>query len=321
MDKDLLARVGFPHYSAEEFDSEKIVLRGGQEAVLWVHADSGHAILDPKFWVGSDYYQEEYRSEYSAESAGTRVEPEEHFNIYRDLNEKQFAQFAEHLTSETRYLEIGCSFGGVLKLVADFGVGVCHGIEPNEEDTQFIQKVCPQAKIFNSTFEDLDLKSEYYDVVTSFEALEHMVSPGSILQKTAGLMKHNGVINIEVPNHKDLLLSCYENIGYESFYYHKAHIHYFTKESLSNLLEVCGFDGATSSFLMYPLFNHVFWHQNRSPQPSAQVAMATPRPSSEKSAAGVAINEFFARAEKEYETIVNQYMVGDCLVYQGKRRE
>ena len=91
MDKDLLARVGFFHYNAEEFESRKVVLRGGQEAVLWVHVDSGHGILDPRFWVGSDYYQESYRAEYSAESAGSRVAPEEHFNTYRALNEKQFA--------------------------------------------------------------------------------------------------------------------------------------------------------------------------------------------------------------------------------------
>jgi len=320
MDKEFLARVGFSHYSAEEFKSKNIVLRGGQEAVLWVHADSGHGILDPKFWVGSDYYQESYRSEFSAQSAGTKVTPEEHCNIYRDLNEKQFSQFADHLTPETRYLEIGCSFGGVLRRVAEFGVDVCHGIEPNEEDARFVQKACPQSKIFNSTFEELDLESEYYEVVASFEALEHMVSPGNILQKAAGVMKKNGFINIEVPNHKDLLLSCYENISYDSFYYHKAHIHYFTKESLFTLLEVCGFAGEVSSFLMYPFFNHVFWHQNQGPQSSAKVALAKPRPASEESVAGAEINKFFKQVEQDYENLVNRHMVGDCLVYQGRKQ-
>jgi hypothetical protein len=155
MDKDFLARVGFSHYNAEDFESKNIVLRGGQEAVLWVHSLSGHGILDSQFLVDGDYYQKDYRSEYSAQSAGSKVAPEEHRSIYRELNEKQFAQFADHLTPETRYLEIGCSFGGVLKRVADFGVDACHGIEPNEEDAQFVQKTCPQSKIFNSTFEEL----------------------------------------------------------------------------------------------------------------------------------------------------------------------
>ena len=320
MDKDFLARVGFSHYNAEDFELKNIVLRGGEEAVLWVHSFSGHGILDSQFLVDSNYYQENYRSEYSAQSAGSKVAPEEHFKIYRDFNGKQFAQFSDHLTHDTRYLEIGCSFGGVLQQVADFGVEACHGIEPNEEDAQFVQKVCPQSKIFNSTFEELDLESEYYEVVASFEALEHMVSPGSILQKTAGVMKQNGLINIEVPNHGDLLLSCYENIDYEKFYYHKAHIHYFTKESLFTLLEVCGFAGEVSSFLMYPFFNHVFWHQNQGPQSSAKVALAKPRPASEESVAGAEINKFFKQVEQDYENLVNRHMVGDCLVYQGRKQ-
>ncbi len=320
MDKEFLARVGFSHYNAEDFEPKDIVLRGGEKAVLWVHSTSGHGVLDSKFLVDGDYYQEDYRLEYSAQSAGAKVVPEEHFKIYRDFNERQFLQFSDQLTHDSHYLEIGCSFGGVLKRVADFGVDVCHGIEPNEEDVQFIQKMCPESKIFNSIFEDLELEQEYYDVVASFEALEHMVSPGRILQKASGVMKKNGFINIEVPNHRDLLLGCYKNISYEKFYYHNAHIHYFTKESLSRLLEVCGFDGAVSSFLMYPFFNHVFWHQNHGPQSSAQIAMATPKPASEGSIAGAAINEFFAQVEKDYEKLVNRHMVGDCLVYKGRKR-
>ena len=320
MDKDFLVRVGFSHYNIEDFEPKNVVLRGGEEAILWVHSISGHGILEQKFLVDSDYYESDYRLEYSAQSEGTKVAPEEHSKIYSDVNERQFAQFSEHLTHDARYLEIGCSFGGVLKRVADFGVDICHGIEPNEEDVQFVQKMCPGAKVFNSSIENLDLEQGSYDMVASFEVLEHVVSPARVLKKAAGVMKKNGFINIEVPNHKDLLLSCYKNIFYEKFYYHKAHIHYFTRESLSKLLEVCGFDGEVSSFLMYPFFNHVFWHQNRGPQSSAQIAFATPQPASEESVAGAAINEFFVQVEKDYEKLVNQHVVGDTLVFQGRKR-
>ena len=89
MDKDFLGRVGLSHYSKEEFEPKNIVLRGGQKAILWVHMISGHGILDPKFWVGGDYYQKNYRSEYSSESVGSHVSPKELNNIYCGLNEKQ----------------------------------------------------------------------------------------------------------------------------------------------------------------------------------------------------------------------------------------
>ena len=321
MDKYFLERVGLSHYSKEEFEPRNIVLRGGQKAILWVHMVSGHGILDPKFWVDDDYYQKNYRSEYSSESVGSHVSPKEHSNIYCGLNEKQFSQFSTFLTHDTRYLEIGCSFGGVLKKVTDFGVGVCHGIEPNKEDAQFVQKVCPQSKIFNTTFEDIDLQLDYYEVVTSFEVLEHAISPSSVLKKAASVMKKNGLINFEVPNHVDVLLSTYKNTAYENFFYHKAHTHYFTKESLDRLFEVCGFVGTVSSFLMYPFFNHVFWNQSQGPQPSAKVALETLQPASEESATGIEINKFFAQVEHDYESIVNRHMVGDCLVYQGRKNK
>ena len=320
MDKEFLERVGFSHYNPEDFDPKNVVLRGGEKVILWVHSISGHGILESKFLIGSEYYREDYRSEYSAKSEGTRMSPEEHFKIYRDFNERQFSRFACQLTQDTRYLEVGCSFGGVLKKVADFGVNACHGIEPNEKDVQFIRRICPESKIFNSPFEDLELKQEYYDVVTSFQVLEHMVSPSRVLKKASDLMSKNGHIYIEVPNHKDLLLSCFKNISYEKFYYHKSHIHYFTQTSLAQLLEICGFDGAVSSFLMYPFFNHIFWHQNHGPQSSAQTALETPRPASDDSVAGMAINDFFTQVEKDYENLVNQHMVGDCLVYKGRKR-
>jgi len=71
---------------------------------------------------------------------------------------------------------------------------------------------------------------------------------------------------------------------------------------------------------MYPFFNHVFWHQNRGPQSSAEIALTTPRPASDDSVAGAAINDFFAQVEKDYENLVNQHVAGDCLIYKGKKR-
>ena len=71
---------------------------------------------------------------------------------------------------------------------------------------------------------------------------------------------------------------------------------------------------------MYPFFNHVSWNQNQGPQPSAKIALETPQPASEESAAGIEINKFFAQVEHDYENIVNRHMAGDCLIYQGKKK-
>ena len=71
---------------------------------------------------------------------------------------------------------------------------------------------------------------------------------------------------------------------------------------------------------MYPFFNHVSWNQSKGPQRSAKIALEIPQLASEESAAGIEINKFFAQVKQDYESIVNRHMVGDCLIYQGKKK-
>ena len=319
MDHSLLEKTGFTHHNPEDYSVREITLRGGATARLWVHSKSGHGILDPAHWVSETYYEEEYRKEFSAESDGKLVEAARHFEIYRQLNTRQLAQFSKFLTANTHYLEVGCSFGGVLSQVAALGVAVCHGVEPNRYDARFVMKNVPSAQVFNTLLQDADLDGHGYDVICSFEVMEHVPSPRAFIETIMPVLKPGGVVNIEVPNHHDVLLKHYPMSGYENFYYHEAHIHFFTHPSLHELFEQCGFSGEVSSFLMYPFFNNVYWQQNCGPQPSASMAHATPQPATVDNSTGRAINAFYRRVEQEYEALVNQHMVGDCLVYQGRK--
>lgn len=294
------------------------MLRDGREAFIFVHRITGHGILDSAYWEEQGYYGEDYRNEFGAE-IGKKVLPSDNLQIYDDLNERQFQTFLKHLTKETRLLEIGCSFGGILNRVANFGVAISHGVEPNKQDAEFVQYNNKKAKIFNSTFENANLPDDYYDIIVSIEVLEHIVSPRSFLQKCYTVLRRGGLIHIEVPNHNDALLNAYKNAAYEKFYYRKVHIHYFTKDSLLSLCRECGFEGSVISFLMYPFFNHVWWYQNNKPQSSATTALSTPAPADENTLVEKAINEFYEKVENEYETLINANMLGDCLIFQGQR--
>ena len=169
-------------------------------------------------------------------------------------------------------------------------------------------------------FEETELNNNYYDVLVAFEVLEHTISPKSFLKKANEVLIDGGAITIEVPNHDDVLLSCYDSSTYEKFYYHKAHIHYFTPQSLVELCSDCGFIGKSYSFLMYPFFNHVYWAQNNKPQGSAYVALDTPIPTDGKSEINKEINDFYKKVELEYEKIINKNNVGDCLIFKGIKK-
>jgi 2-polyprenyl-3-methyl-5-hydroxy-6-metoxy-1,4-benzoquinol methylase len=319
INNDTFKTVGFADTCGEDYLEKQVVLRDGRDAVVWVNKKTGHGILDPKYCESQDFYSEDYRKQFSAE-IGRKVKAVEHLKIYNDLNEKQFRIFAHLLDKKTKFLEIGCSFGGILKRVAQFGPTVCHAVEPNKEDAEFVKAENKQVEIFNTTFEEAPLKNDFYDMIVSIEVLEHVVSPGKFLEKCFKVLKKGGIIHLEVPNHDDVLLSTYENKAYKNFYYHKAHIHHFTKDSLELMCRQYGFDGQASSFLMYPFFNHVWWTQNQKPQPSAVSALAGLQPTDAKTVAKKAINNFYKKTEQDYEKLINDFMLGDCLVFQGKKK-
>ena len=320
IDEKVLERAGFSNTSPKDYLRKVVILRDGRDATVWVHKITGHGILDVQFWEEQNYYSENYRKEFGAKIK-EKVSPFEHLRIYNDLNEKQFQTFSSNLTRETRFLEIGCSFGGILKKVASAGVEICHAVEPNKKDVEFVLKNNKMVKIFNSTFEEVKLSNEYYDMIVGIEVLEHTISPRLFLNKCFNILRGNGLIHIEVPNHDDVLLSTYKNSRYQEYYYHKAHIHYFTKDSLGLLCRECGFDGSVNSFLMYPLYNHIWWYQNHKPQLSAITALSTLVPTDGNTPAQKAINDFYNKIEKEYETLINANMLGDCLIFQGLRKK
>ena len=318
MDNQLLLDTGL-EYDINDFSKKSIVLRDGRESVLWVHEPTGHGILDRKYLenIDEDYYKEDYRQQSSTNAKGGFVEPREHLSICEKLNKRQYEQFSDRVNKDTKYLEVGCSFGGVAKNVLDFGVEVCDVVEPNKVDAEFIKENFDGITVYNDLLENVNIDKKY-NLVVSFEVLEHAISPIEFLKKCNNLMDKGGFINIEVPNHDDVILR-YNTDRYKDFYYHKAHIHYFTDKSLNDICSMAGFDGSVSSFLYYPFFNHVFWLQNNKPQNSAKLALHTPSPTDGKNEIDVELNNFYSEVEDRYDKLINKHTLGDCLVFKGQK--
>ena len=315
--KDTLEQCGFLEHSPNDYLLKNIILRDGRSAVLWVNNQTGHGILDPVYWEKKDFYNEKYRDEFTSE-LGSKVENNRNLEVSSIINEKQFKDIKPLLKHSSNYIEIGCSFGGVFNKVVDFGVKEACAVEPSVNDSHFVQSNNPSAIIYNDCFENIKLPENHFDVAVSIEVLEHTYNPNDFLEKCSVILKHGASIYLEVPNHNDVLYSTYKaNYGYKNFFYHKAHIHYFTPLSLELLCEKHGFKGAINSFLMYPFFNHVYWSQNNAPQNSAAKALYTPQPGNELLKDGMTINTFYKKVEKEYENLINNMMLGDCLVYKG----
>ena len=187
MDNQLLLDTGL-EYDINDFSKKSIVLRDGRESVLWVHEPTGHGILDRKYWenIDEDYYKEDYRQQSSTNAKGGFVEPREHLSICEKLNKRQYEQFSDRVNKDTKYLEVGCSFGGVAKNVLDFGVEVCDVVEPNKVDAEFIKENFDGITVYNDLLENVNIDKKY-NLVVSFEVLEHAISPIEFLKKCNNL--------------------------------------------------------------------------------------------------------------------------------------
>ena len=318
MDSKLLSDTGLD-YDINDFYVKPIVLRDGRDSVLWVHEPTGHGILDQQDWenIDEDYYEKDYRQQFSTNAKGGFVEPKEHLSICKKLNKRQFHQVSDKVNKDTKYLEVGCSFGGVAINVLESDAKSCDVVEPNRLDAEFIKENFDGITVYNDLFENVIIDKKY-NLLASFEVLEHTISPIKFLKKCNDLMDKGGFLNIEVPNHNDILLH-YNTERYKSFYYHKAHIHYFTDESLKDICSMAGFEGSVDSFLYYPFFNHVFWLQNNKPQDSAKLALHTPLPTDGKNDIELEINNFYNNVENNYDELINKHMLGDCLVFKGRK--
>jgi 2-polyprenyl-3-methyl-5-hydroxy-6-metoxy-1,4-benzoquinol methylase len=306
-------------YKPEEFVKEDIVLRDGRNAFIWVNKNDNHGILDSSFWENESYYEENYREEYSA-NLNSYTKPNEHLNVYKNVNKRQFNQFKKFLNSETNFLEIGCSFGGILKQINKINIKSKNAIEPNKKDSFFCSKKYKNVNIINSIFQNHDFGKQKFNLIVSFEVLEHVYNIDTFLKKVSSVLDNNGIVNFEVPNHNDALLRNYNVERYKTFYYHKAHIHYFTPDSLKKIFNHYKINGDVYSFQMYPFLNQIYWVYNNQPQPSAELALNYPDLDKNENLVNKEISKFLKKINNEYQKIMNKELSGDCLVFVGKKQ-
>jgi len=136
-------------------------------------------------------------------------------------------------TTKLRILDIGCGRGGVMKYVKEslsnsYALG--YTLDMNEKP--FDKKL----KIVYQNIEDIkeDLHSKY-DFVIMAHVAEHFYDPFKAMCNTRRLMSDNSILYVEVPSF---------DLGEirSNPIFSPEHVSYFTKNSLTNLLNISGFE-------------------------------------------------------------------------------
>lgn len=196
------------------------------------------------------YYSALYREDYA--------EPPVQERYRADMDEARIRvrRLLPFLQSNTRLLEIGCGSGAFLDAVRPY-VADALGVEPDAASRDWIE-----GRMGFTVMErvaDVLREAKPFDLVVLFHVLEHVLDPVRFLQSLSQLLRSNGRLVVEVPNVDDVLVAVYQISAYLHFYYQKAHLYYFSRDTLSMTLNQAGFDATIKGIQRYDLSNHIRW--------------------------------------------------------------
>ncbi|MBK9275881.1 MAG: class I SAM-dependent methyltransferase [Flavobacteriales bacterium] len=134
-----------------------------------------------------------------------------------------------------RMLDVGCGAGIFLERARLKGWEV-HG-------TEFGQRALASCRsrgiaIIEGPLDPANYPAASFDVVCSFEVMEHLTDPGAELRRMASLLRPGGAVYITTPNYRStgrfLAGRAWNVVNYPE------HLNYFTPRTLTRLAERCG---------------------------------------------------------------------------------
>ena len=159
--------------------------------------------------------------------------------------QKILAQIKRHtsINENFRVLDIGCGEGrflGVLPLRYKFGVDI------SEIAVKMAKKKGIAAQVVDVEHEKLPYESNYFDLITCTELLEHLFDASLLLSEIRRVLKPGASVYVTVPNDIYRLPSRLAILAGKYFFrqtpYAAAHIRFFKKNLLKDLFLEHGFE-------------------------------------------------------------------------------
>ena len=124
--------------------------------------------------------------------------------------------FAQRLDNKTRILDVGgiCSYYDILKMIFPRGEIALLNINPD-----YVKGV-DNAIVSNAT--KLPFKNETWNVITSFDLIEHLINPDDFLAEVFRVLKSGGFFIISTPNLADLYSRISFLFGNTPFFYNPS---------------------------------------------------------------------------------------------------
>jgi 2-polyprenyl-3-methyl-5-hydroxy-6-metoxy-1,4-benzoquinol methylase len=220
-------------------------------------SDSGVIVLE-EIMTSEEYYEENIL--YTNENQ-EKVETSQGVKSLKLLNDdlRRFDSYKE-LINDSEVLDFGCGRGGFLKLASEISKKSV-GVELNAQNISYINNFGIDC------VRDLsELNEQQFDLITLNHVFEHLNDPINILIKLQNYLKEDGIIIIEVPHAKDLLLETFKLESFKKFTLWSEHLILHTRHSLEIFTKNSGLHmKSIKGFQRYPISNHFNWLMNDQP--------------------------------------------------------
>lgn len=148
------------------------------------------------------------------------------------------AEIIKDIAPNGRLLEIGCSVGYFLEAAKEVGNWELYGVELNKKSAAYVRENL-DIMVFNDFVENLDIDEETFNVVVSFEVIEHTINPLDVLKKAYKILKKDGYFFVSTPNIEgfDFKVLGKHNRSFSP----PGHLVYFTPTTFVDILNRAGF--------------------------------------------------------------------------------
>jgi len=141
-------------------------------------------------------------------------------------------------TNGQKLIDLGCGPGFFVSEASNAGYET-YGLESSIWAHTFATKTLGLSNIIHNDLNSaLNLSPHSFDIVTSFDLIEHLITPTHLIRVARHLLKPGGLLVLTTPRFDSLAAKSLGNKWHALF---PEHLHYFTIASLNHLLSASNF--------------------------------------------------------------------------------
>lgn len=213
---------------------------------------------------------------HDVEEAYTVVEDPDYLAI-EAYREYAFARLLEHMHTwrkpPGRLLDVGCHTGLFSRAAQNAGWDA-YGIEPSTWAAHLAEKRLP-GKITSGFLDTASFEEQSFDVVTSWDVIEHVTDPKAELQRMMALLRPGGWLFLSTMRSNAPIVRL---LGRHWPWYMEMHRFYFTPATLTALLTSVGLEArGVAPYVHYTSPRYIFWKLETTLGPLARAGLRVAR--------------------------------------------